>query len=270
MPNFIVIGAANNNVGTTMFTATGVGSGNGTAYLRTARVRLIKHLGTADQAADADLINESLLWTSNHRARGIAYIYARFEYSADAFPNGVPVITTVVQGKKVYDPRTETTAYSSNAALCLRDYLISSGVAFTSEIDDTLFSTAANICDETVTLDAGGTQLRYTTNGTFTSEAVPKDALSNLLTSMGGMIWYSQGKWGCKAAAYTSTVLSLDEDDLRSGLQIQTRNSRRDAFNKITGIFRGPESNYFETNYPTLAPATFLTDDNNGRKVNLN
>jgi hypothetical protein len=121
-----------------------------------------------------------------------------------------------------------------------------------------------------LTLDAGGwdvvatpTQLRYTTNGTFTSEAVPKDALSNLLTSMGGMIWYSQGKWGCKPAAYTSTVLSLDEDDLRSGLQIQTRNSRRDAFNKITGIFRGPESNYFETNYPTLAPATFLTDDNN-------
>jgi hypothetical protein len=153
--DFVAIGAANNNVDT-VFTATGAGSGNGSAYLRTSRVRLIKHLGTADQAADADLVSESLLWTSNHRARGIAYIYARFEYSADAFPNGVPVITTVVQGKKVYDPRTETTAYSSNAALCLRDYLISSGVAFTSEIDDTLFSTAANICDETVTLDAGG------------------------------------------------------------------------------------------------------------------
>jgi hypothetical protein len=259
--DFVAIGAANNNVGT-IFTATGVGSGNGSAYLSTSRVRLIKHLGTADQAADADLVSESLLWTSNHRARGIAYIYARFEYSADAFPNGVPVITTVVQGKKVYDPRTETTAYSSNAALCLRDYLISSGVAFTSEIDDTLFSTAANICDETVALDAGGTQLRYTTNGTFTSEAAPKDALSNLLTSMGGMLWYSQGKWGCKPAAYTSTVLSLDEDDLRSGLQIQTRNSRRDGFNKITGIFRGPESNYFETNYPTLAPAAFLSVDN--------
>jgi hypothetical protein len=259
--DFVAIGAANNNVDT-VFTATGAGSGNGSAYLRTSRIRLIKHLGTADQAADADLVSESLLWTSNHRARGIAYIYARFEYDADAFPNGVPVITAVVQGKKVYDPRTDTTAYSDNAALCLRDYLISSGVAFTSEIDDTLFSTAANICDETVALDAGGTQLRYTTNGTFTSDAAPKDAISNLLTSMGGMIWYSQGKWGCKAAAYTSTVLSLDEDDLRSGLQIQTRNSRRDGFNKITGIFRGPESNYFETNYPTLAPAAFLSVDN--------
>jgi hypothetical protein len=278
------------------------GSGNVTSPSQyVGKVKLIKHLGSANQAADATLVSESLLWTSNHRARGIAYIYARFEYDADAFPNGVPVITAVVQGKKVYDPRTETTAYSSNAALCLRDYLVSSGVAFTSEIDDTLFSTAANICDETVTIDdasvekvgaipttnlyvgrvvklttddqyykyttswgvvATPTQLRYTTNGTFTSEAAPKDALSNLLTSMGGMLWYSQGKWGCKAAAYTSTVLSLDEDDLRSGLQIQTRNSRRDGFNKITGIFRGPESNYFETNYPTLAPAEFLSVDN--------
>jgi hypothetical protein len=240
------------------------GSGNVTSPSQyVGKVKLIKHLGSANQAADATLVSESLLWTSNHRARGVAYIYARLQYDADAFPNGVPVITAVVQGKKVYDPRTDTTAYSDNAALCLRDYLISSGVAFTSEIDDTLFSTAANICDETVALDAGGTQKRYTTNGTFTSDAAPKDALDNLLRSLGGMLWYSQGKWGCKAAAYTSPVLSLDEDDLRSGLQIQTRNSRRDGFNKITGIFRGPESNYFETNYPTLAPASFLSVDNN-------
>jgi hypothetical protein len=240
------------------------GSGNVTSPSQyNGKVRLIKHLGTADQAADADLVSESTLWTTNHRARGIAYIYARFLYDADAFPNGVPTVTSIVQGKKVYDPRTETTAYSDNAALCLRDYLISSGVAFTSEIDVTLFSTAANICDETITLEAGGTQKRYTTNGTFTSDAAPKDALDNLLRSMGGMLWYSQGLWGCKAAAYTAPVLSLNEDDLRSGLQIQTRNSRRDGFNKITGIFRGPESNYFETNYPTLAPATFLSVDNN-------
>jgi hypothetical protein len=259
--DFTLIGAASNTVGL-IFKATGPSIGSGEANGIGYKARLIKHLGASDQEADADLVSESSQWTSDHRARGIAYIYARFEYHADSFPNGVPTVTAIVQGKKVYDPRDETTVYSDNAALCLRDYLISSGVAFTSEVDDTLFATAANICDEVVTLDGGGTQLRYTTNGTFTSDATPKDALDNLLRSMGGMLWYSQGKWGCKAAAYTSPVLSLNEDDLRSGLQIQTRNSRRDGFNKITGIFRGPESNYFETNYPTLAPATFLSVDN--------
>jgi hypothetical protein len=101
------------------------GSGNVTSPSQyNGKVRLIKHLGTADQAADADLVSESTLWTTNHRARGIAYIYARFLYDADAFPNGVPTVTSIVQGKSVYDPRTELTAYSDNAALCLRDYLI--------------------------------------------------------------------------------------------------------------------------------------------------
>jgi hypothetical protein len=122
---------------------------------------------------------------------------------------------------------------------------------------------AADICDETITLEAGGTQKRYTTNGTFTSDAAPKDAIKIIFYAhYGGTLWYSQGVWGCKAAAYTTPVLSLDEDDLRSGIQIQTRNSRRDGFNRITGIFRGPETNYFETNYPTLAPTAFLDADN--------
>ena len=228
----------------------------------TSKVRILTHLGASDQAADSTLISESDgLWTSNHRARGIAYLYARFEFDADAFPNGVPTVTAIVQGKKVYDPRTSSTAHSANAALCLRDYLISAGIAASSEIDDTLFSTAANICDESVSLNTVGTQARYTTNGTFTADTAPKDAIDNLLRSMGGMIWYSQGKWGCKAAAYTTPVTTLDEDDLRSGLQIQTRHSRRDGFNKVTGIFRGPESNYFQTNYPALESSEFLAAD---------
>ena len=228
----------------------------------TSKVRILKHLGASDQAADSTLVSESDgLWTSNHRARGIAYLYVRFEYDADAFPNGVPTVTAIVQGKKVYDPRTSTTAHSANAALCLRDYLVSSELADPSEIDDVLFSSAANICDEPVSLNTVGTQARYTTNGTFTDNTAPKDAIDNLLRSMGGMIWYSQGKWGCKAAAYTAPVTTLDEDDLRSGLQIQTRHSRRDGFNKVQGIFRGPESNYFQTNYPALESSEFLAAD---------
>ena len=80
---------------------------------------------------------------------------------------------------------------------------------------------------------------------------------------MGGMLWYSQGKWKMKAAKYTNPVLNLDEDDLRSTLSIQTRNSRRDGFNKIEGTFRGTESNWQTTNYPPITSTTFLGVDNN-------
>ena len=229
------------------------------------KVRVIKHLGASDQVADELLVEESTQWTSDHRARGIAYIYVRFEYDADAFPNGVPTVTAMVQGKKVFnpDPYVMATEFSSNPALCLRDYLIYSGIADSSEIDDDLFVAAASACDDSVSLLNGGSENRYTCNGSFTSDTTPQDGINRILASMGGMIWYSQGKWGCKAAVATTASIELTEDDLRSKLSISTRNSRRDAFNKVTGIYRGEETNYFESSYPSVESNTFLLVDNN-------
>ena len=125
------------------------------------KIRINKHLGSANQSADSDLVNESNKWTNQHRLRGIAYLYIRLEYDADAFPNGIPTFTSTIKGKKVYDPRTGNTAWSDNPALCTRDYLTSKyGVnEDKTNIDDALVITAANICDQTNT-NAGAT--RYT------------------------------------------------------------------------------------------------------------
>lgn len=226
-------------------------------------LRIKKHLGTADQAADADLVAEDPAWTTSHRARGVAYIYIRAEHDPNVFPQGLPVFSAVVKGKKVFDPRTSTTAWSDNAALCLRDYLVNDyGLgAEASEINDTVFSTAANICDENVSLAAGGTEKRYTVDGSFVTALPPDDVITDLTASMGGSIWYSQGQWGVKAGAYTSPVLTLDEDDLRSKLQINTRHSRRDNFNAVTGTFTGPDSNYQPTDYPQVTASDFVTVD---------
>ena len=128
----------------------------------TSYIRLKTHLGTDDQTADTDLISESDgLWTTNHRLRGIAYIYARLKFSNDIFPNGIPTISAVIQGKKVYDPRTTTTAFSANSALCIRDYLTNTRYGLgvkTSEVNDTSFIAGANVCDEVVTLDVARTK----------------------------------------------------------------------------------------------------------------
>jgi hypothetical protein len=222
------------------------------------KVLVIKKLGSDDQ--EAVDIEGSTRWTSDHRARGIAYIYVRLKFDADAFPNGVPTVTAKVQGKKVYDPDTQTTAFSSNPALCLRDYLISSGIAEEAEIDDDLFVAAASACDDPVST-VNGPESRYTCNGSFTSEVSPQDAINNLLASMGGMVWYSQGVWGCKAAVVDTAALVLDESDLRSKLSVATRNSRRDAFNKVTGIYKGAETNYYESSYPSVTSQEFVDVD---------
>ena len=227
-------------------------------------VRVNKHLGSTTQTADTDLIAESAgKWTSDHRLQGICYVYTRLEFNADAFPNGEPNITAIVKGKKVYNPNTGSTAWSSNAALCLRDYLTAEyGLRSDSdEIDDTLLVTAANICDEDVTLSGGATEDRYTTNGAITTGSKPAETLDALLRCMGGMLWYAQGKWRVKAAAYVSPTVSLDEDDLRSNVTIQTRHSRRDNFNIVRGTFRGQESNWQFSDFPEIKSSTFIEVD---------
>ena len=238
------------------------GSGNVTSpSLYSGLVTIKEHLGTADQAADSSLVSAVSGWTGDHRLRGIAYLYVKLTYDTDAFPNGVPEVSAVIKGKKVYDPRNATTAWSDNPALCVRDYLTATGYGLgeaTANINDTAFTTAANICDETST-DAGTT--RYTANGAFTTGTTPQDLLEGLITSMGATLWYTQGAWNIKAAKWTTTVLDLNEDDLRSGISLSTRHSRRDNFNTVNGTFRGDESNWQVTDFPPVTNAAFVTAD---------
>jgi hypothetical protein len=115
------------------------------------KIRVRKHKG--DQTtADSTLTSETSLGSS-FIGNDMAYIYVRYEYDQTVFANGLPLVTAVVEGKKVYDPRTSTTAYSANAALCIRDFLVSEYGLDDSSIDDTDFQAAANICDEDVRMN---------------------------------------------------------------------------------------------------------------------
>jgi hypothetical protein len=235
-------------------------------------LRINTHLGTSSQAADADLVAEDSAWTIQHQAKGICYIYVRAEFDTSVFPQGLPVFSAKVRGKKVYDPRSSSFVDSSNSALILRDYLISDyglGVDEATEINDTLFSAAANVCDENVPLAEGGgaTENRYESHGSFVTSLPPDDVITDLVASMAGTIFYSQGQWGVKAGEFTSSVLTLTEDDLRSNLQVSTRFSRRDNFNAVTGMFSGFESDYQPTDYPIVTSSAFETVDGGERVI---
>jgi len=233
------------------------------------KLRIKEHLGADNQVADTDLVSEVPEWTTNHRLQGIAYLYIRMSFNADVFPNGVPTFTSVIRGKKVYDPRTLTTAWSNNPALCVRDYLTSNSYGLgesSANIDDDSIIVAADVCDNlnypTLT---GGT--KFTTNGAFTTAVTPYSFLNNIMSSMGGTVWYSQGEWRVKPAYYTAPVADLTDDDLRSGLSISTRHSRRDNFNTVKGTFKGTETNWQVTDYPEYTNAAFVTEDNEQSSV---
>ena len=229
-----------------------------TQYVGFARITF--HTGTDTQAADADLVSEVTEWTTAHQAKGIAYAHVRYTYDPlnEAFPDGVPTLKARIKGRKIYDPRTETTAWSDNPALIIRDYILADfGLEdVETSVNDPLITQAANICDDTV-----GSAKRYTCNGAFLLDAEPESVIQAITASMGGLFWYAQGKWACKAAKYTTPTIHFDEDDLRSSLSISTRNSRRENFNTVRGVYRGAETNWQETDYTEVTDLVAVADD---------
>ena len=222
-------------------------------------IRIKKHLGADSQTADADLVSEVAEWTTNHRLRGISYLYVRMQFKQEVYPNGIPEITADIKGKKVYNPATTLTAWSDNPALCVRDYLTSSyGLNdISANIDDDLVTTAVNACNRT----ASNGDAWFTMNGAFNTSVVPADVLDKLLSTMGGTLWFSQGNWRMRAAIWEAPTLTLDEDDLRGPLSVNTRHSRRDNFNVIKGTFSGTETQWFPSDYPEYKVAQAITDD---------
>lgn len=232
-------------------------------------MRVKKYLGTSTQTADSDLVSESGgAWTSNHRLRGRAYMYVRLRFNAGLFADGVPNFTAIVQGKKVYDPRTATSYNTSNAALVIADYLNTSygfGAAYGTEIDNTQLAAAANLCEETVSLNGGGTEPRYEIHGTVDTSQRPREVLSKLLTACGGRAVYVGGVWKIIPAAYVTPTLTLDEGDFRSPIQVQTLQSRRDLCNGVKGIFIGDVNQWQPADFPPVVNATYLSEDNSER-----
>lgn len=102
---------------------------------------------------------------------------------------------------------------------------------------------------------------RYTCNGSYTLDNSPQNIVRSILASMGGMTWFSQGQWGCKAASYTAATIAFDENDLRGNVNIATKMSRRDNFNVVKGTFRGDETEWVETDYERVTGPTFVAED---------
>tara|TARA_A100000171_G_scaffold52734_1_gene72668 strand:- start:1377 stop:3869 length:2493 start_codon:yes stop_codon:yes gene_type:complete len=220
-------------------------------------------LGTSGQSASS-LLTPISQWTSDHKLSGIAYLAFKLEWNQDKFPQGVPNITAVIKGKRVFDPRTNVTAYSTNPALCVRDYLLDSTYGLgeiNANIDSDALEAAADLCDEQVSLDGGGTQDRYQCNGVIDTSNQIKANIENLLSSMGGRIAYSNGKYFIQGAEYVAPTFSFDESNTISAITIQTKQSRRSVYNGVKGTFISEEKNYKIMDYPAQLSSTYETED---------
>ena len=236
----------------------------------TNSVFIEKRLGGDTQPAltqlRADLPSE---WTAAHRLRGIAHVHIRLKFNADRFPRGLPNISFNIEGKDdIYDPRTATSGYTTNSALCVADYMASAqyglGVGYGTEdgLNEAALIEAANICEEQVTLDAGGTEDRYECDGVIVTDQAPQTVIKGLLSSMAGQAIWRGSDWHIHAGAYRTPTVTLTSDDIREGgMTLATRISRSDNFNGVKGKFISPQNEYQADDFPAYQSEVYLAED---------
>lgn len=223
------------------------------------------HYGSLSQPADDFLINHSAgMWTSAHRLAGICHISLEFTHQPNMFPNGAPNPSAIIQGKRVYDPRTGLTVWSDNCALCVADYLCDAtygfGETYSDGIDIPALIAAANICDELVLKADGTYEKRYTCNGYFSSDIEPQEVLAGLLSSMAGKAVQIGETWKIYAGAYRAATVALDEDDFLS-LKVNVRMPRSELFNSVKGTYIDPNQSWQETSFAGVQSASSIAED---------
>ncbi len=218
--------------------------------------------GPDDQVANPNLMARlPSKITDTFKGAGVAYIYVCLQYSQSAY-SGLPTITALTQGKKVFDPRTGLSAWSDNPALCIRDYLTNSrygrGIA-SALIDDTAIISAANYCDELVAVP-GGTQKRYTCNGVLDVNNTCLANIKSLLTSCRGFLVFSAGTYRLVLDRVTTPSFTFSEDNIVGDWTI-TQPGRRSKFNRVTANIFNSQLNW-QPDYAITDSTAYRAIDN--------
>jgi hypothetical protein len=239
-------------------------------------------------------INGGGKWGSSRRLTGCAYVYLRIKRTGNTkkaespLASGLPSRVTVIgDGALLYDPRKDSTVpggsgshratdqatwgvYTNaddtdNPALQLLWWLlgweinnklsVGCGVPYT-RIDMPSFITAANICDENVTLAIGGTQKRYRTSGTASDSDDRMEIINNLLASMNGTLRDNGGKLTVTAMKndLADYVLTFNEGDMLGEFDWQQTRGLTENYNIARGRYVDPSANslYQMVDYPEV------------------
>lgn len=219
--------------------------------------------GTDSQSASS-LLSETSKWgpsnpsdTNYYTLSGLAYIAIRLKWDQDQF-SGIPDITALVKGKKVYDPRVNATGWSDNPALCILDYLRNERYGkglpdanldwIVSSTSQGSFNVAAEDIESfTVTPYSGGPlglQL-FKCNAVVDTDDPVFQNLEKLLLCCKGFLPYQNGRYSLyiDQAITGSYAVQLTESEILDGISIQSE-KKEDKFNRVICKFPNPETKY--------------------------
>lgn len=251
---------------------------------------------TRTEGAAGNEVSISSNWGTGERLTGCAYTYIRIKRTGNSkksespLVSGLPSRVTVIgEGIPLYDPRLDSTvtggsgahrtsdqttwglSYSpadsyDNTALQILTYLlgweingklsVGCGVP-AARIDLESFIEAANICDESIALDGGGTQARYRSSGAASDADDRMEVINTFLTACNGTLRDTGGKLSLTIMKddLANYVLDFDDNDLLEDFTWQQTRGLTDSYNVARGRFVDPSTNslYQLIDYPEVS-----------------
>lgn len=175
------------------------------------------HLGTTSQTISALMQSALPGWDKTlvlnlfGRQYGVAYSAIGL-YPNDESAQAITGVLGDISGRLVYDPRTETTAWSDNPALCLADFL-ADPVAGGFDVDWDSVEDAADACDEVMT---GGAK-RRTLNLAITRRGSLEDWIAALRTYAGCHLEFKGSNVKLIPNRPASPTRTVTDSDIRRG-----------------------------------------------------
>lgn len=244
-------------------------------------------------------INIGARMGTSRRYTGCAYVHIQYKLTGNTkktespFAQSVPTRMTIIgKGWKTYDPRLDSTvaggsgshrandqttwAWDANAsrnpAIQLLNYYLGWKIAGklavgkgipSSRIDLPSFITAANICDESVALAAGGSEPRYRSDGVFSESDALSTVNENFKASMNAELDDIDGKIRLTVihndlADGAASDRLFTDDDILGDVDWNQTAALDDSFNAVRGTYVDASANalYQSVDYPQPTPLT--------------
>lgn len=253
--------------------------------------------GAADQGHDHELVSQTnglgREWTADKKMRGLCYVAIFRQYDKDKWKEGIPDFEFRLKGRKLYDPRKDSTnggsgahrmddpstwqydgGVGTNPALQRLDFqlgllkgiesgrtLIGEGKAAT-EIDWEAYATAADVCDTDRTV-GGDTFKTYQAHTIVYSADDVNQVLDMFDDAMAGFAMNRRGLAGVLAGAAYATTYDLTDADIRRDRPIWRRKQvpGDERVNTLSGQFTSIEDRFRPADLKTIKSSGDIAAD---------
>ena len=219
-----------------------------------ARVRILSRPGAVPGLPYAQIGAVWPEWDDTHRLDGlwtsltIAEQVGSEDYRA-TYPNNEPALEIVARTARVRDPRSGITAYSTNAAAIIGDFIEhADGFNRPGRLHLPSFQQAAADCDDPIPLSAGGTEPRYRICGSFSLAERPQDVLRGLLDACAGAVSLRpDGTIGLRVGKRRAPTVVLTIADVIGMQDFSSGPDQLDRYNELPFTYVDPALGFVQT-----------------------